>query len=286
MPSSTPPAVWRRGWGLALLAALSACAPATPPPSATRAHPAIVSLNPCSDAILAEVADPGQVLALSHYSRDPRSSSMDVALARRFPATRGTVEEVLALHPDLVLGDTFLGPAARAAYDRLGIPVTQLPIAMTVADSRAQVRRIAALAGHPERGERLVARIDAALATAAPPAGTAPVPTVVWQSGGIVPGEGTLIADLLRHTGFASFSAARGMRQADVLPLERMLADPPRLILIASDAHGDGDRRLHHPVLAALDGTRRETLAPGLLYCGGPTIIRAAARLRQVRASL
>jgi iron complex transport system substrate-binding protein len=109
--------------------------------------PAIVSLNPCSDAILAEVADPGQVLALSHYSRDPRSSSMDVGLARRFPATRGTVEEVLALHPDLVLGDTFLGPAARAAYDRLGIPVTQLPIAMTVADSRAQVRRIAALAG-------------------------------------------------------------------------------------------------------------------------------------------
>jgi hypothetical protein len=47
--------------------------------------PAIVSLNPCSDAILAEVADPGQVLALSHYSRDPRSSSMDVGLARRFP---------------------------------------------------------------------------------------------------------------------------------------------------------------------------------------------------------
>lgn len=276
----------RRGWGLALLACLSACAPAAPSPLVSRAHPAIVSLNPCSDAILAEVADPGQVLALSHYSRDPRSSSMDVALARRFPATRGTVEEVLALHPDLVLGDTFLGPAARAAYDRLGIPVAQLPIAMNVADSRAQVRRIAALAGHPERGERLVARIDAALAAAAPPPGTAPVPTVVWQSGGIVPGEDTLIADLLRRTGFASFSAARGMRQADVLPLERMLADPPRLILIASDAHGDGDRRLHHPVLAALDSTQRETLAPGLLYCGGPTIIRAAARLRQVRASL
>ncbi|KAJ8137650.1 hypothetical protein OY671_009137, partial [Metschnikowia pulcherrima] len=219
-------------------------------------------------------------------SRDPRSSSMDVESARRFPATRGTVEEVSALHPDLVSGDTFLGPAARAAYDRLGIPVTQLPIAMTVADSRAQVRRIAASAGHPERGERLVARIDAALATAAPPAGTAPVPTVVWQSGGIVPGEGTSIADSSRHTGFASFSAARGMRQADVSPLERMSADPPRSISIASDAHGDGARRSHHPVLAALAGTRRATPAPRLLSCGGPPLLRAAAPPPPAPASL
>ncbi|MCW1381571.1 ABC transporter substrate-binding protein [Novosphingobium sp. KCTC 2891] len=273
---------------------LTSCIPAShadeaPAPRPHGAGPTIVSLNPCADAVLAEVADPAQVLALSHYSRDPRSSSMDPALARRFPVTRGTVEEVLALRPDVVIDGTFVAPATAAAYRRLGLRLETVGIAATIADSRAQVRALAALAGHPERGEALVARIDAALAAAAPPAGSAPVPAVVWQSGGIVPGQGTLVSDLLRHTGFTNFSALRGMNQADRLPLERMLADPPRVILFASaseGAQGEEDRSLSHPALAALTGTARAPFAPSLLYCGGPTIIRAAARLAEVRRAL
>ncbi|MGC1271438.1 MAG: iron ABC transporter substrate-binding protein, partial [Croceibacterium sp.] len=88
--------------GLPLL--LAACAA---PPSGGP-HPAIVSLNPCTDAVLAQVADPGQLLALSHYSQDPRASSMPLAEARRFRVIGGTVEEVLALRPDVVVAGSFL----------------------------------------------------------------------------------------------------------------------------------------------------------------------------------
>ncbi len=251
--------------------------------STRRLHPAIVSLNPCSDAVLAEVADPGQILALSHYSRDPASSSMDVARARQFHAVSGSVEEILSLRPDVVISDDFLPPATAGALQALAIPVERLPIANSVEASKAQVTRIAAIAGHPERGRALVARIDAALARAAPPPGAAPVSAVVWQSGGIVPGDASLIGDLLRRTGFRSLSAARGLGQADVLPLEAMLADPPRVILAAGNPLASEDRLLAHPALAALTGTRRKRLEPALLWCGGPTIIRAAARLAQVR---
>ena len=62
-------------------------------------------LNPCTDAILAEVAAPGQLLAISHYSKDPRASSMEAAVAARFAATGGTVEEVLALDIALLGND-------------------------------------------------------------------------------------------------------------------------------------------------------------------------------------
>lgn len=259
---------------------LAGCA--SPPTSAAGPHPAIVSLNPCTDAILAEVAEPGQLRALSAYSRDPASSSMDVGLARRFPATSGTVEEVAALRPDVVVSGTFVSPPTRAALARLGIPLVEMPIAGNVPESIGQIRQLARLAGHPERGEVLIRRIEAALAAAAPPPGP-PVSAVVWQAGGIVPGDDTLIADLLRRTGFASLSAARGLRQADFLPLERMLADPPQIILAAGDGLSGEDRMLTHPALAALPQTRRAPLAPSLLWCGGPTIIRAAARLGQVR---
>ncbi len=242
-------------------------------------------MNPCTDAILAEVADPQQILALSAYSRDPASSSMDVAVARRFGMVHGTAEELAVLRPDVVVSGNFVSPATAAALGKMGLRLEQVPIAATVEASKAQVRQLAAMAGHPARGEALVARIDAALAQAAPPPG-APISTVVWQSGGMVPGRDTLISDLLSRTGFANAAAARGMKQADLLPLEAMLAAPPQLILTAGSAAADEDRLLRHPALAGLSQTRRAPLDPSLLWCGGPTIIRAAKRLGEVRRSM
>ena len=49
-----------------------------------RAFPApsrIVSMNPCVDTILREVAAPGQIAAISHYSQDPDSASVPVEWA-------------------------------------------------------------------------------------------------------------------------------------------------------------------------------------------------------------
>jgi iron complex transport system substrate-binding protein len=285
-----PPSVRGRHlsrWGRISLTILlvAACTPA-PHHAVPGARPTFVSLNPCADAILVEVADPAQILAISRFSHDPASSSMGLAAAGRFPATSGSVEEIAALRPDVVLGDQFLGPATSGALARLGFRLEQYQIEPTVEFSEAQVRAIARLAGHPERGDALVARMRAALAAAAPPLGSPPISAVVWQSSGIVPGERTLITDLLRRTGFASFSAAQGLGQADVLPLERMLANPPQVILTAGNAQSEEDRLLRHPALGALTGTRREALSSTLLWCGGPTVIKAAARLAQIRARI
>jgi iron complex transport system substrate-binding protein len=263
---------------------LSGCSahPAAPRENVTSgALPRIASTNPCSDAILAEVTAPGQLVAVSPYSRDPAQSSMDVALAQRLPAASG-VESVAAVRPDLVIGTTFDGAAARGAYARMGIAYESVGIALTVADSIAQVRRLAALARQPARGEALVARIKAAVGGPAP----SPVSAIVWQGGGLVAGDGTLVADLMRRNGFANAVAARGLGQGSVLGLERLVADPPQVVLVASRARGAGDRMLSHPVLAHLSGTRRIALDPALLWCAGPTIPKLAAALRAARSSL
>jgi iron complex transport system substrate-binding protein len=249
-------------------------------------HPTIVSLNPCSDAVLAEVADPTQILAISHFSHNANSSSMDLATARKFKAVSASGEEVLPLKPDLVIADPFLPPATAAMLQSLNIPVARLPIASTVEESKAQVMQLATLAGHPDRGRALVARIDAALAVAVPPAGASPISAVVWQSGGIVPGDGSLIGDLLRRTGFRNLSAARGLQQADLLPLENMLADPPQVILAVGNPLSNEDRQLSHPALATLRNARRERLDSSLLWCGGPTIVKAVMRLVEIRQNV
>jgi len=259
---------------------LGGCAPIPPPgPPSPAHHPTIVSLNPCTDAILAEVTAPGQLLAVSHYSHDPRGSSMPLAEAAHYPATGGTVEEVLALDPDIVVTGGFLDPATANAFRRLGIRVETVGIAATVAESEAQVRRLAALAKEPSRGEQLVARIDGAVGQAhrAGP----PLTALVWQEGGLVPGPGTLVAQLLANSGFASLSGARGLGQGAYLPLEEVLADPPQLVIAAGE-----ERMEHHPALRHLEGVRYAAIAPNLLYCGGPTIPRLAGKLAELRDGL
>jgi len=241
--------------------------------------PTIVSLNPCTDSILADVTAPGQLLAVSHYSHEPRGTSMPLAQARRFRATGGTVEEVLALDPDVVVTGSFLDPASEQAFQRLGIRVETVSIASTVAQSEAQVRRLAAVAAQPARGEALVARIDRAVAAAHRRG--APKTVLMWQEGGIVPGESTLVSELLVNSGFRSLSAARGLGQGAYLPLEEVLAAPPDLVIAAGD-----ERMEHHPALRHLTGVSYAAIEPNLLYCGGPTIPRLAARLAASRDAL
>lgn len=240
--------------------------------------PRVVSLNPCIDAALVEIAAPGQILALSHYSRDPAASSIAPEVAVRYNATGGTVEEVLALDPDLVLAGSFLAPSTRHALADLGIDVVTFNSPTTPDASYAQLREIAALLRQDVQGEALVARIEAALDRAAAPSGFEPVSAVLWQPGQIVPGEATLVSVLMRQAGFFSLSAARGMGQADYLPLENMLADPPEVLLVAGDAPAQ-----RHPALQQLQDTRIENFDPSLLYCAGPSMIRAAERLAQIR---
>ena len=255
-----------------LALALAGCASA-PPASPRGQHPTIVSLNPCTDAILAEVADPAQLLAISHYSHDPRSSSMDLAAARRFRATGGTAEEVVALRPDVVVGSSFMAPATLAALTELGLRVETFTSPATVEGSVAQIRVLAKLAGHAERGEALVRRIEAAVDA---PTGQ-PVEAALWQGGGIVPGKGTLVSDLMQRAGLASYGEARGMAQGDYLSLERVAADPPELLLVAGEERGQ-----RHPVLARILGLKVVPFEPRLFYCGGPSIPKAMERLRAI----
>ena len=254
---------------------LASCAPQQARSPAPDNGPSFVSLNPCLDDILVNVAAPGQVLALSHYSRDPSASSVGAEVAKRFGVTGGTAEEVLALQPDIVLASSFIAPSTRAAFEQLGLRVETFGSPVTVAESVAQVRQIAALAGQAQEGEELVRSIeqDSRLG-----AGLRTISTLLWQPGQIVPGETTLIGELLRENGFASHSAARGLEQGDYVALETLLVDPPELLLVAGSSAGQ-----QHPMLDRLAGTQVEPLDTRLLYCGGPTIVEVHERLEELR---
>jgi iron complex transport system substrate-binding protein len=253
------------------------------------ARPArVVSINPCVDAVLLEVADAGQIAAISHYSQDPRATSVALGVARRFVATSGTAEEVVALRPDLVLAGAHVAPATVAALGRLKVPVLSFGVPISLAEAREQVRAIAGAVGQPARGAALVARIDAAVVAAHRPG--PPVSALIWQAGGLVPGEGTLADALMQAAGLRNASRRYGLKNWDVLPLEYLVADPPRLLLSdagAAAGAGAGDRMMRHPVLDRLGAKMvRAPFDVRLLSCAGPVIIPALARLSAARDGL
>jgi iron complex transport system substrate-binding protein len=203
--------------------------------------------------------------------------------ARRFTATSGTAEEVVALAPDIVLTGSHVAPATIAALGRMHIRIEQFAVPETVAESMDQVRRIAAIAGRPARGDDLAARI----AAAARPSDTRPVPALIWQGGGLVPGPGTLADELLRRAGFRNASADYGLKQWDVLPLEYLVASPPRVLLSVGAMADQADRMTRHPALRRLAAGIAVTPYPDrLMNCGGPTIVEAMERLRAARRAV
>lgn len=247
----------------------------------------IVSLNPCLDAILVHVADRGQIVALSHYSREPSSSSIG-ALGAAFPFTYGTAEEVLALAPDLVLASRFTPPATRDAFRRLGIPAEFFDLNETVASSLAQVRHVAGLVRRPDRGEALVVRIEAALAAAAPPPGAPDLTALVFQAGGFASARGTLIDEMMRRTGFANAATRYGLERTGAVPLEYLVSDPPDVLLAGRVKPGAptwADRVIGHPALARVaHRMHRADFPQQLTFCGGPTLIHTAAFLAKARS--
>ncbi|MBB5987053.1 ABC transporter substrate-binding protein [Sphingobium lignivorans] len=268
--------------GLALLLALAGCGVAqrgpVPPADHAGAPPRVMSLNPCIDAILLAVADPGQILSISHYSHDPRATSAPLDVARRFPANGGTAEEVIAAGPDLVLLGSHVAPATQRAIADAGVRVETVGVPATIEESRAQVLQVARAIGHEARGRRLLDRIDTALAAARPAPGRSPVPALIRLGGGLVPGQGTLADELLARTGFRNMSHDYGLAMWDMLPLEPLIARPPHLLL--TDGAGPGTREA---MLARVPGLRVADFPSRLLQCAGPNLIEAAGTLATIR---
>lgn len=250
----------------------------------------IVSNNPCIDAILAEIAAPGQVAAVSVYSHDADSASAPLNWARQYPALGTGAEDILAAKPRLVLTGNLASSGTNAALAKAGIKVVAVGVAATLEEDVAQVRRIAKSINRVDAGEALVARMLASQGDARDnlPQDQAPS-AIIWQNGGFVAGTGTLQDELLRRHGFRNASASFGLQSWGVLPLESLIRNPPQVIFMPVTPQGDADRELasRQKLLKHLGGkTRIVPFRDQLLFCGGPTVIKVAQIFEDARKAV
>ncbi|MES2097992.1 MAG: ABC transporter substrate-binding protein [Pseudomonadota bacterium] len=259
--------------------ALAGCANAQPVRTG-----GIVSTNPCADQLLIALAPRGRIAAISHYSQEAGATSIPLDLSRSFAATAGTAEEVIALKPDLVLASSFTPAPTLAAYKRLGLNVLLLDSPTTIAASRDQVRSVAAAIGDRQAGERLVARIDAAVADAAPRDAARPS-ALLYIADNFANGGPSLLTEMLATAGFGPPDPAFRMDFSTSIPIERLAAHPPRVLLVPNPQTRIAT--LRRRVLGRISARVTEArFAPTLMNCGGPTIIEAMQRLAAIRGTL
>lgn len=250
----------------------------------------IVSINLCADQLALALADPGQIVGLSAYAHDAGMSFL-VDKARAYPETAGNAEAVYALKPDLVLSGSFSNPLTNAFLAGRGVETMVLEPVNSFADMRRQVRAVAAAVGHPERGEAMLADLDAAIARAAAVRPARPLNAVSLSRRGWVSGPATLESDVLAAVGVENAAGALGIAEfGGMVGLEPLVASRLDAIVVESEsivAEDQGTALLEHPALADAYPPSRRIVVPGpLTLCGGPGVIAALDRLAAEVAAL
>jgi iron complex transport system substrate-binding protein len=134
-------------------------------PTLAVALPRIASMNVCTDQLLIPLADPEQILGLSRYSRD-RFESWAADDAQRFRILSGGAEDILVLRPDVVVASLFDKRSTRELLKQKGLRLAEFAVPRNLEEAKAQIRQMGEIAGHPDRADAEIARLDAAIARA------------------------------------------------------------------------------------------------------------------------
>ena len=237
----------------------------------------VVSFNLCADQLVLALADPAQIAGLSPYAADPALSVM-ADKARDYRRLDWQAEATIALQPDLVLVGPNDRPVTRRMLLSQGLRVLETAFVSDLQSARAQIREIAALLGHRDRGEKLLADLERARARLAAVADTDGRTALLVERGGYTQGPSSLAATLLAEAGLkppagapAGYGGFIALEQFLVLKPDLVfLKDPPRA------ATDQGAMFLVHPALRALyPPERRVALPTRYTMCGGPALVAA-----------
>ncbi|MFM7256104.1 MAG: ABC transporter substrate-binding protein [Betaproteobacteria bacterium] len=224
-------------------------------PTGTAPARRIVSLDVCSDWLLAYYALPGHTLWLSpRAQRFPPPSA-----AGRHPSHDGSLEMILALKPDWVVVNDFNAALLRQRLAAAGLRVVITAHPESLNALRTVERSIFEVLGReinegdaprpflpPLTAEsRKPGNASGVLPRAAPAASRGRL--LLLGPNGYGVGEGTFEDDLIRHAGWSNYLERAGHIRLD---LETLASHPPDRIVWSGSAHAAlAQRFAQHPVL-------------------------------------
>ncbi len=218
----------------------------------------IVSINLAADELVLQLAEAGNIAALSHLASDPRLSRL-ADRAAAFPSTSTAVEEILMLEPDIVFGSQYTPRITAELLERLGIEFVALPVATNIDECRELVLSVAEILGVQKRGEALVADMDRRFAELQQRVAERSIrPTALsYLQGGYTQGAESLLHHIMEAAGLRNHAESLGIRGEASLPLEKLILSPPDFLILLPFHDDDptlGNMLVRHRALRQLSG--------------------------------
>ena len=244
-------------------------------------EPKAVSLDFCADQYLLALANPAQIMAVSKRATDENSYFREKAMG--LDHFGGTVEEVLRLRPDVVIGTDW-------AFMILPV-LSQYGIKTNVPDYGHQsyvlfknIARFGDVLGRSDQAKKLIADYQKRLKTLKNIPKSKLTAAYITPSG-YTGGTGTYIDDVISLAGYSSFAAANNIVGWQPISLETLLLDPPDLIISSffnqSNVHVSHWSLTRHPKVARMMNEIPTISIPGnLISCGGLFSIEIAEYIR------
>jgi len=232
----------------------------------------IASLNLCADEYLLLLARPSEIASVTRLSQNPSESPLWKA-ARRNPANRGSLEEVIAARPTLVLTMGGGGRSSKAIARRMGIRTLDLPFPGSIRDVERNMIRVSSALGDATRAtewrERL-RRLEASRGSTKD--------SIFLTAGGF---------SLSAEGSGAQWMALAGFHQRPLpgarATLETLALHPPVVLLRSTyrrNQHSLGQAWLQHPL--ARKARSRTVWTDGRPWtCMGPLMLPEIERLRR-----
>nr|WP_240953480.1 ABC transporter substrate-binding protein [Sneathiella chinensis] len=230
-------------------------------------------MNLCTDQLAVLIARPEQIASVSFLSHQ-KISSVLVREARRFPANRGTAEEIFRLQPDLVTVGRYSAPSTVHLLKRLGMNVVTFEPARDFPSIRENIRKMGTILHRQEQAEKVVAAFDASVRSARDNANRSGAVIGSYAANGYSTGGDSLESALVEAAGFRHLGTEQGRTGSIKIPLESLLAQNPDYLLTWDHYANDVSRAtavIRHPALQKWFTEDRHLNVPSRYWvCGAP----------------
>lgn len=244
----------------------------------------VISLNLCTDILVLSLAEPSQLVSVSHIATDPVSSPVAQA-AKNYHLNRSGLEEILSLKPDLVLASIYTAPHILAALEQAGIAVERFGYAQNFTDIAQQIAQMGKALGQQNRAEMQIADINRTIGSVKKR--EQPVTAILYEPNGYTSGAGTLADEIMKQLGIINLAAGDSRLVAGRVTLEDLIRLKPDMIIEPKfyEKPALAYQNYRHPVMKALvseKGRKTQHIAvPGRYWSCGSIYTLEAVKILQ-----
>lgn len=215
--------------------------------------PRVVSLDSCADQYVLALADPGQIAAVSWNASLAFSYLKDKAAD--YPKHFGSMEELIALKPDIAIRMGFADAKTASMLERIGARLVATGRPDTIAEIDREIIAVGDILGQRARAEALVGELQrrrTALNEGLSAGQGRRRSAIYIVPAGVMAGSGTFVDDIIARAGLENSAAKKGLEGWGSLLLEELVLDTPDVVIGSFFDNfagmSEGWRLTRHPV--------------------------------------